>query len=265
VTTIPLLSSAAEEAYDAIAPAYDALTAGYPHERWLAELEALAAAHGLRGRRLLDIACGTGSSFLPMLDRGYSVTGCDIAQGMLDRARAKAPHVVLQRADMRALPSLGSFDLITCLDDALNYLLTEQELLDALAGIERNLAPGGIAIWDLNTLAQYRGQFARDQILDRPDVFIGWSAQCDSAIQAGDLVDVAIDVFAPTGDDAWRRTTSRHRQRHWPSAAVEHLAALAGLEVIDVRGQRPGAVIDVDLDELVHIKAIYLAAKTNRR
>ena len=68
-TTTALPEAAAP--YEALAEVYDLLTAGYAHERWLGELERLARAHGLRGRRVLDVACGTGSSFLSLLDAGF--------------------------------------------------------------------------------------------------------------------------------------------------------------------------------------------------
>src|ERR671937_3292070 len=81
--------SPALEAYERLAPVYDLLTAGYDHPTWLGELELLARAHGLSGRRLLDLACGTGKSFLPMLARGYSVSACDISPAMVEIAREK--------------------------------------------------------------------------------------------------------------------------------------------------------------------------------
>src|SRR4051812_5469915 len=118
-----LVPDQALSAYDALAPHYDAFTAGYDYERWLDALEELAREHGLRGRRLLDVACGTGKSFLPMLERCYDVVACDLSPGMVARAREKASgDVELFVADMRELPRVGSFDLITCLDDAVNYL-----------------------------------------------------------------------------------------------------------------------------------------------
>ncbi|MGH8165238.1 MAG: class I SAM-dependent DNA methyltransferase, partial [Rhodanobacteraceae bacterium] len=255
-----ILSTEAQQAYQAVAPAYDVLTGGYAHERWLAGLEALAFEHGLVGHRLLDVACGTGASFLPMLTRRYAVTGCDISTAMLARARLKAPQARLHLADMRRLPILGEFDLVTCLDDALNYVLDEEELEATLCGFARNLAPGGIAIWDLNTLAQYRGQFARDQVIARDDVFIGWSAgSASSETHPGDLVEIRIDVFAPTVGENWHRSSSVHRQRHWPRSRVEALTHVAGLELVDIRGQHPGGVIGDQLDELAHTKAIYVA------
>src|SRR5918999_1163154 len=100
-------------AYEGLAPFYDELTAAYDYESWLDGLEALALEHGLAGRRLLDVACGTGKSFLPMLRRGYEVTACDLSPAMVALAREKAPpgEADLLVADMRELPRLGEFDL----------------------------------------------------------------------------------------------------------------------------------------------------------
>jgi SAM-dependent methyltransferase len=78
------------QAYDAIAGAYDLCTAGHPHEASLLRVEALALAHGLAGRRVLDVACATGKRFAPLLQRGYVVIACDASSAMVARARARA-------------------------------------------------------------------------------------------------------------------------------------------------------------------------------
>jgi hypothetical protein len=50
---------------------------------------------------------------------------------MIEVARAKLPALAnsLFTADMRSLPELGKFDLVLCLDDALNYLTTARNSL----------------------------------------------------------------------------------------------------------------------------------------
>jgi SAM-dependent methyltransferase len=257
-------AATAREAYDDLAPAYDLLTADYPYERWLAILEGLAREHGLRGDRVLDVACGTGKSFLPLLERGWHVVGCDISPGMLALAAAKAPGARLVQADMRALAQLGSFDLVTCLDDALNYVLEEDELVAALTGIRRNLASHGIAIWDLNTLAMYRAAFARDRTTDRDGVFLAWRGETAASLEPGGPAQATVDVFAPAAGGLWERRSSVHRQRHWPRQTVQQLATRAGLRVLAVHGQHPGAVVEPELDELVHSKALYLACRDDR-
>jgi ubiquinone/menaquinone biosynthesis C-methylase UbiE len=256
--------STTREAYERLAPAYDILTADYHHDRWLAVLEALAREHGLSGHSLLDVACGTGKSFLPLLARGYRVVACDISPAMLARAAEKAPQARLVQADMRTLGRLGAFDLVTCLDDALNYLVDHAELEAALAGIRRNLQPEGIAIWDLNTLAMYRSEFATDRMTDRDGHFLAWRGETAAEMPAGGPAQATVEVFTPAGDGLWHRRSSVHRQRHWPRADVRTIARRAGLELLAVHGQHPGAVLDPTLDELVHSKAVYLACRDDR-
>jgi SAM-dependent methyltransferase len=93
---------------------------------------------------VLDVGCGTGKSLLPLVRRGYDGAGCDLSPAMLSRARSALPEVPLHRADMRALPrSIGVFDWITCLDDALNYLLGDDDLASACRRWRASCAQGG--------------------------------------------------------------------------------------------------------------------------
>lgn len=99
----------AKATYEAMAPVYDIFTADYDDELWIGGLVSALEGNGLSGERLLDVACGTGKSFLPMLDRGWSVTACDISPAMVERSRAKVGGAVsLSVADMRSLPTSAS-------------------------------------------------------------------------------------------------------------------------------------------------------------
>jgi SAM-dependent methyltransferase len=73
---------------------------------------------------------------------GWEVTACDISPSMLELARAKAGDVArLSVADMRELPTFGEFDLVWALDDAVNYLLSGEELGKALSGMRATWLP----------------------------------------------------------------------------------------------------------------------------
>src|SRR5581483_2990470 len=257
-------SGLAREAYDRLAPVYDLFTEGYDHATWLGELEMLALEHGLTGRRLLDLACGTGKSFLPMLERGYRVRACDLSPAMVALAAGKVGEqdVDLFVADLCDLPDAGPADLVTCLDDAMNYLVGDDDLLLALSGIERCLRPGGLALFDVNTLATYRTSFASDAVVEGPGSFLCWHGLVTAGdFDEGDVAEAAIEVFEEQPGGCWRRTTSRHVQRHRPVAEMRDAIAAAGLELLAVRGQARGGRLVRFEGELAHPKLVYLACK----
>jgi SAM-dependent methyltransferase len=249
-------------AYEALAPFYDRYTQTFGHDRWLANIEAIALSHGLRGRRLLDLGCGTGKSFMPMLDRGYAVTACDVSPAMVERARARAAgtDAVVVVADARSLPVLGCFDLVTCIDDGLNYLLTDEELALAFEGVARNLRPGGLFAFDLNTIGGFRHYFAGDIAVEREETFFWWRPMDDAgSVAAGATLTAVIEVFASDDGNSWSRSSSRHIQRHHPPDLVERLLEEAGFELVDRRGQVTGAQLDPGGDEELHRKFDYFA------
>jgi SAM-dependent methyltransferase len=249
--------SDAVRAYAVLAPAYDLLTAEYAYGPWLDALERLALRHRLAGRRLLDVACGTGKSFMPLLERGFEVTACDISPEMVAEARYKAGgRAELHVADMRRLPVLGEFDLITCLDDAINHLLGPDELADALECLRANLAPSGLLVFDVNTLVAYSE--IPDVVVEDDERLICWRGKLAELTAPGEEAEVVIDVFTHEGDGLWRRSLSRQRHRHHPVEEIWELAERAGLEVAAVVGQRQGAVLDDELDERVHHKAVFV-------
>lgn len=262
-TEIHALDTAATTAYDQLAMVYDTLTEDYGHEAWLSAIEHVAKRHGLRGTQVLDIACGTGSSFLPLVARGYQVSACDGSREMISRARAKAPDVLSFVADMRALSSIGSFDLITCLDDAVNYLLSTADLERFFAGVARNLATSGLLIFDANSLGLYRNGFGGDWVKDHPSAFIAWSAPHTPALEAGECVCASIHIFAETNETLCH-TVSRHEQRHWPSHAFSAAAEKAGLTVEAVYGQHRGARLESPFHEIDHQKALYVVKRAHK-
>jgi SAM-dependent methyltransferase len=255
----------AVEAYDALAPYYDRFTELYEHDVWLRNLEGIAIGLGLRGRRLLDVGCGTGKSFLPLLRRGYEVVACDSSPEMVARARARVgpaeADVVV--ADARELPELGEFDLVTCLDDCLNYLLTDEDLAAAFEGISRNLRPGGFLIFDLNSLATYRGAFAMDTVSETDGALFCWRGAGDPDAEPGTFATATIEVFSTDDGECWRRTTSEHVQRHHPLPLVARLLEAAGLDLVELRGQVTGEKLERPADEDRHAKVVYYARKAH--
>jgi SAM-dependent methyltransferase len=252
----------ATSAYDALAPFYDRFTAHHDYDLWTDGLLRLAYSHGLSGRRALDAGCGTGKSFLPLLERGFEVTACDQSAAMLDVAARKAGRrqVTLHHSDLRALDPIGEFDLITCLDDVANYLTEPEDLTAALAGLGANLRRGGLLLFDANTLSTYRGFFRETAVLEEERLLMVWRGLAHEGFGPGGLAAAALDIFWKSGD-GWSRRTSRHEQRHHPRETVERCIERAGLRRVAVYGQDPAVNFDAEVDELGHSKAIYLVTR----
>lgn len=252
MTGAPDAGVQARKTYDAFAASYDEFNHRYKYERWTGKLLERAESAGLAGGRLLDVGCGTGLSFVAMLDRGFEVTGCDISPAMLARARDRADgRATLLEADMRELPVLGEFDLVWAVNDAVNYLLTTNDLVDCLSGMSRNLAPGGIVLFDLNTLAGYRAFFTGDVQVDHDGRRFSWAGRGSIEAPAGSVFEASFD-----GEGAGV-TPHVHRQRHFPEAEVREGVEAAGLVLVEVTGELDGE-LSSDVDEDLHTKAVYV-------
>lgn len=258
------LADPASETFAGCAPFYDALTAHHDYESLARTLEQLLADHGHSGRRMLDAACGTGKSFLPFVQRGYEVVATDISSEMLELARAKADgaaEVVL--ADMRSLPVLGAFDLVTCIDEPLNYLLEPDDVGRALASFSRNLRAGGLLVFDVNTLHAFRSIFARDECYEQVGWLFVWRGHGDGATPPGGRSGFTIEAFTEE-DGRWVRFTNQHVQQHHPAPELTGLLAAAGLECLGMYGMSPDGVLDPAPDEHRHTKRFYVARKPLR-
>ncbi len=238
---------------------YDAFTAESDYEVWTEQVLEVATRHGLTGAALLDLACGTGNSFMPFARRGFRVTGCDGSVAMLAEAARKAPDVALIQADMRELATLGRFDLVTCFDDSLNYLPDGDGLLATFQGMAANLARHGLAVFDLNTLRAYRTTFAGDRVVERDGVLFAWRGQCSPDAEAGCLAAAEIDVFAPAAGALYERVTSRHEQRHFTRDEVIELLEAAGLECVAVHGVLDDGALAGQADERRLLKSLFIA------
>ena len=126
-----------------IADRYDLITVLLSFGRDRAWKQRLVELSGARaGRRLLDLACGTGDIAFAAADRGAAAIGLDITPRMLQLAKRKpgAARVPFVVGDMAALPVAdAAFQIVTT-----GYgLRNVPDLPRAIAEISRVLAPGG--------------------------------------------------------------------------------------------------------------------------
>jgi demethylmenaquinone methyltransferase/2-methoxy-6-polyprenyl-1,4-benzoquinol methylase len=136
--------------FDRIAGVYDlmnsVMTAGL-HHRW--RRRAVDLADVGPGSKVLDVATGTGDLAIEAASRGAQVIGSDFSEGMLERARAKAPQIAFEQGDALGLTYADdTFDAATVGFGARNFADLEQGLRE----MTRVVRPGGkVVVLEITT------------------------------------------------------------------------------------------------------------------
>jgi SAM-dependent methyltransferase len=249
-------------AYEVFAGFYDDFTSDHDYEQWVGKVESLVRELGQTGRTVLDVACGTGSSFEPLLARGYAITATDISPAMVTEARRKAGgRVAVHVHDMRALPVLGRFDVVLCLGEAVNYLHSEDELLAAFAGARRNLCAGGLFVFDAVALGAFRSIFSSLSVSPAADRVIVLDGKGSPDLKEGGEAEVRIERMIRDREGRWRREQSVHHHRHHPKDALRAALERSGFELAAVRGCTADEPLHSTADDLRHTKLLFAARK----
>lgn len=248
------------EAYESFASIYDDFTHRNDYETWLGiALLPKLLDYGLEAPGVaLDIACGTGRAFPPLLKRGWEIRGCDVSPAMVTIARERfGSQVRLSVADMRRLPTLGSFDLVLLMNDAVNHLLTDRDLHQTMAGVAENLSTGGLLVFDCNTRALFRGWFGASErhTVERDGRHWVWQGMGES--------DRPPPTFSAqiSGDSIDSITIT---ERHFSQQEVEAAIEAAGLRCQAVLGQHEAdgkVVLSEQPDDERDDKLIYIASQ----
>jgi SAM-dependent methyltransferase len=145
-----------EENFDRIAHEYDESLPPHVVEHYLVKRVRYILAHCPSGGHALDVGCGTGVLAGRLARSGFTVTGLDPSQGMLDVMAQSAPEVEGIRGEGTELPFEDkSFDLTTVVA-ALHHVAEPTAVRATLLEMVRVTRPGGrIVVWDHNPRNPY--------------------------------------------------------------------------------------------------------------
>src|SRR5919201_6629779 len=123
------------------------------------------------GARVLDAPCGFGRHSLALARRGFQVTGVDLSETELGRARERARTagltLTLVRQDMRDMEFSGEFDLALNLFSSIGYFSDAEDrlLLDRFC---TGLRPGGFFILDTRNRDHFIRHYPDEEIVAVP-------------------------------------------------------------------------------------------------
>lgn len=224
--------------YETLARVYDMSGQSRFSLKMVSYMLEILALRRAKPRKIVDLACGTGAAAVALARRKFDVAGVDGSQAMLARAQARAARwkvaVDWRQQSLTALDLPGGYDLATCFFDSLNHLTDPAELRQALYGVRRILAPGGLFFFDMNT--RYALEKVWNNVSDSHldvDYARFWKARFDAETQLGTL---ETTYFVHDEADLFRRVEATHVARGYdPDEVVAGLkeAGFTPLEVYE--------------------------------
>ena len=264
---------AVSQAYTDFAQVYDIFMDETPYGEWCDFLAGLIGKYGVsrpaQGRKdlgeslegrdsreallaserdlVLDLGCGTGTLTELMAGRGYDMIGVDSSEEMLRLAMEKRDQeghgTLYLLQDMRRLELYSTVGTVISVCDSLNYLLEEDELAETFRRVNNYLYPGGIFLFDFNTVYKYAQVIGDATIAEnREDCSFIWENYYHPRERINEY---DLTVFVREGDGRFRRFQETHYQRGYTLEQIKSLLERAGLRFLnawdgDTRGEVTG-------------------------
>lgn len=211
--------------------------------------------------RILDVGCGTGRHSIELAKRGYSVTGVDLSDSQLNRARQKAMeqgvHVDFRKADARSLPFIEEYDLVIMLcEGAFPLMETDDMNFEILKNISKALRGGGKLIF--TTL---NGLFP---LFHSVKDFLASQAQEGNATYGRNSFDLMTfrDVNVTTVRDDFGKTKELQcNERYYVPSEITWLLRSINFTAVDIYGATLGAFSRSDRLTTENFEMLVIAQK----
>lgn len=208
------------EVFGAYAGFYDALYADKDYEAECDFLVDVFAQQGVTpGATVLDLGCGTGGHVIPLARRGFRVAGVDRAEGMVERARAKAAEEGVEAefvvGDVRSVDLGRRFDAVVSMFAVVSYQLTNEDLAAMFAVARRHLEPGSPFVFDawFGPAVLIEQPEPRTKVVRMPDGDSITRAARPTLDVVSQTVEVAYDVTRERDGRVVERTAEAHHMR----------------------------------------------------
>jgi 2-polyprenyl-3-methyl-5-hydroxy-6-metoxy-1,4-benzoquinol methylase len=191
--------------------------------------------------RILDIGCGTGRHSIELTKRGYKVTGVDLSESQLKRAREKALEqnlvIDFQKQDARFLNFVNEYDLAIMLcEGAFPLMETDEMNFQILQNAAKALKINGKLIF--TTL---NGLFP---LFHSVKDFLAKAAEEGNATCADSSFDLMTfrDYSTTVAEDDSGNLMELHsNERYYVPSEINWLLKSLGFGIIDIYGARLGA------------------------
>lgn len=220
--------------YSRFAYVYDEMMSNVNYRRWANYVADLFRHYKQEPRRILDLACGTGSTAILLAQMGYEMTGIDRAREMMDVGVEKAEKAGVTLdwdvGDMRSFTVGKPFDAVLCLYDSINYALSLRELREVFQCVHNAVVPGGLFIFDVTTERNIVQHFHLETYAEnREDYSYIWK---NVYTKADKICRTELTFFLRQEDGHFARHIETHLQKIYEVTEVRNLLAETGFDLL---------------------------------
>lgn len=224
------------DAYTGFAQVYDLFMDNIPYEIWGQYVIDLLKDYNIEEGLILDLGCGTGGITQVLARSGFDLIGVDCSEDMLEIARQKMEDggldILYLLQDMREFELYGTVAAVVSICDSMNYLTEHEDLVSVLKLVNNYLDPGGIFIFDINTIYKYECVLGESTIAENRDQgsFI-WENFYDPEEKINEY---DLTLYIREEDNRYRRFEETHYQRAYSLEEIRQAVDQAGMEFVAV-------------------------------
>lgn len=265
------------DSYTGFAEVYDELMDNVPYGEWAAFVVSVLKEYGVgdacdnpedadelaknlaaERNTVLDLGCGTGTLAELLARAGFDMIGLDNSEEMLEIAMQKreisGSDILYLLQDMREFELYGTVGAVCSVCDSLNYILEDEDMVKVFSLVNNYLYPGGIFVFDFNTVFKYEQVIGDSTIAEnRDDCSFIWENYYDveSRINEYDLT-IFVREFFEGGNrqfeerkkvqeshasgggcgELFKRFTETHYQRGYTLDEMKEFLEAAGLSFV---------------------------------
>lgn len=133
---------------------YDLLYADKDYAMEVDYIHSLIGKFAPSAKTVLDLGCGTGSHDFMLKDKGYTIHGVDLSEGMINIAKKRSKAMMLNtgisfsQGDIRNVRLNKKFDVVISLFHVMSYQTKDEDLSRAFQTAVDHLEPGGLFVFD---------------------------------------------------------------------------------------------------------------------
>lgn len=179
---------------------------------------------------ILETACGTGTVAKEFQKLWYDITGLDISEKMLEKAKENLSEEKLILADMTNFDLQKKFDVILCNYNSICHLLTWQDWQKFFEMSQKHLDENGLLIFDINTLFEFENitrEFAQ--------FYTFWEdSVCLEMFKKDGIYEWLIKIFKKSSDGRYDLIIENVRENSFPTEKIKKELKNKGFKVLEM-------------------------------